>query len=227
MALLRAVRRRFKGMRGAPLACFTLRVVAASPFPEEPEDDRNYRPVLLVESLPEPNEPSGAGPGPGQLAIITLLFVEWAQARRGDATLPLRLQQILPRLRNAVESRTVGPAHYATHRAGQRERYYHHREAATYTIELHRDDDGLYVVVEDKVQRGRWTEEATLLDAATLAPYEAMLRLDLPAQTTLLAWLRDAVARWLDEEDAAFPVGEWDPDHPLGQPSEEAMSNEQ
>ena len=225
MALLRAVRRRFKGMRGEPLATFTLRVVAASPYPEEPEEDKNYQPALLVESLPEPDNPSGAAPGPGQLAIGALLFVEWAQARLGDATLPLRLRAVLPRLGVAVESGKVGPAHYAAHRAAQRERYYHHREAASYAVELHRDDDGLYVVVESKIQRGRWTDEATLLDAATLAPYEALLRLDPPAQAALLAWLQRAVARWLDEEDPDFPIREWDPSGPLAPP--EAMSDEQ
>ena len=225
MALLRAVRRRFKGMRGEPLATFTLRVVAASPFPDEPEEDKNYQPALLVESLPEPDDPSGAAPGPGQLAIGALLFVEWAQGRLGDSTLPLRLRAVLPRLRLAVEAGTIGPAHYAAHRAGQRERYYHHREAATYAVELHLDDDGLYVAVESRVQRGRWTDEATLLDAATLAPYEALLRLDLPAQAALLAWLHRAVARWLDEEDPDFPVREWDPSRPLAPP--EAMSDEQ
>ena len=225
MALLRAVRRRFKGMRGEPLATFTLRVVAASPFPEEPEEDENYQPALLVESLPEPDDPSGAALGPGQLAIGALLFVEWAQGRLGDATLPLRLRAVLPRLRVAVESGQVAPAHYAAHRAGQRERYYHHREAATYAVELHRDDDGLYVVVESKVQRGRWTDEAALLDAATLAPYEALLRLDPPAQTALLAWLQRAVTRWLDEADPDFPIREWDPSRPLAPP--EVMSDEQ
>ena len=70
------------------------------------------------------------------------------------------------------------------------------------------------------MQRGRWTEEATLLDAATLAPYEALLRLEPPAQAALLAWLQRAVERWLDEAVPEFPVREWEPDRPLPPPSD-------
>ena len=220
--MLRTVRRRFKGMRGAPLACFTLRVVAVCPYPEEPEDDIGYEPSLIVDSTPEPDDPAGAALAPGELAIGTLLFVEWAQARLGDATLPLRLRAVLPRLQLAVELGKVGPTHYHAHRAGQRERYFHHREAATYAVELHRDDDGLYVVVESRVVRGQWTESATLLEAATVAPYEALLRLDPPEQAALLAWLQRAVTRWLDTEKVAFPVRDWDPAHPLAPPSDES-----
>ena len=203
--MLRSVRRRWQGMRAEALACFTLRVVAVSPYPEEPEGVEGYTPTLLVDSAPEPGD-EAAALEPGALAIGALLFVEWAQSRLGDATLPLRLRAVLPRLRIAGEEGRVGPDHYAAHRAGQRERYFHHREAATYAVALHRDADGLYVAVTSRVARGAWTEAATLLQAATLAPYEALLRLAPPDQRALLTWLERAVTRWLDGEDADFPV---------------------
>ena len=104
--MLRSVRRRWRGMRGEALACFTLRVVAVSPYPEEPEGVEGYTPTLLVDSAPEPGDETAALE-PGALAIGALLFVEWAQSRLGEATLPLRLRAVLPRLRIAVEEGRV------------------------------------------------------------------------------------------------------------------------
>lgn len=215
--MLRGMRRRFSQTRGAPLATFALRVLAVSPYPEEPEGDEGYRPTLIVELEPAPDRPA---PGAGAVAIGTLLFVEWAQARLDDATLPLRLRALLPRLRVAVESGRVGPHTRAQHRRNQGERYFNHREAAAYTVELHRDEGGVYVAVDRRVAHGRWTEAATTLEAATVAPYEALLRLDPAAAAALLAWQGRAVARWLDAEDAAFPVADWDPDRPPAPPGE-------
>ena len=215
MTLLRGLRRHFRQSRGPALARFTLRVVAVSPFAEEPEDDETYRPTLIVASTPDPGDPTL---GPGQIAIGTLLFVEWAQSRLDDEALPVRLGALLPRLRLSVELGRAGPQHYARHREGQRERYFHHREAAVYRVALHRDDGGLFVVVERRIARGRWTERATLLEAATLAPYEALLRLEPLESVALLAWQGRAVDRWLDGQGADFPVTEWDLRHPLAPP---------
>ncbi len=215
--MLRGLRRRFSGARGAPLAGFVIRVIAVSPFEEEPEDNKDYTPTLIVESGPAPGDPAL---GPGAVAIGTLLFVEWAQSRLGDATLPLRLRALLPRLRVGVESGRVGSHAYARHRANQRERFFNHREAAAYTVALHRDEAGLYVVVGQRIARGRWTADATLLEAATVAPYEATLRLDPPAALALLAWQGRAVRHWLDGEEADFPVTAWDPAEPPSPPRE-------
>ena len=220
--MLRGLRRRFGPARGAPLATFVIRAVAVSPFEAEPEDDKEYRPALIVESAPEPGDPSF---GPGAAAIGVLLFVEWAQAQLGDATLPLRLRALLPRLRAAVAAGRVGPEGYARHRATQRERYFNHREAAAYAVGLHRDEAGLYAVVGQRIARGRWTAEAALLEAATVAPYEALLRLDPPPALALLAWLERAVQRWLDEQDAGFPVTTWDPAEPPAPPVLSADTN--
>jgi hypothetical protein len=215
--MLRGLRRRFSGTRGAPLASFTFRVVAVSPFPEEPEDDENYYPTLIVESAPAPGAPDLTPEG---FAIGALLFVEWAYRRAEDTTLPLRLRALLPHLRQAVKHGRVGPEAFARHRATQQERYFHHREAASYEVTLHRDDAGLYLGVKRRVVDGKWTEAATLLEAATLAPYEALLRLDEPAALATLDWLTHAVERWLDEIEAGFPITEWDPAEPLAPPSE-------
>lgn len=217
VTVLRGLRRRFRPSRGEALARFNLRVVAVSPFPEEPEDDETYRPTLIVAAAPDPGDPAL---GPGQIAVGTLLFVEWAQSRLDDETLPVRLGALLPRLRLSVELGRTGPAHYARHREGQRERYFNHREAAVYQVALHRDDGGLYTVVERRIARGRWTERATLLEAATLAPYEALLRLEPPESFALLAWQSRAVERWLDGEGAGFPVAGWDPERSLVPPDE-------
>jgi hypothetical protein len=213
--MLRGIRRRFSGTRGAPLATFTLRVIAVSPFPEEPENDEDYHPTLIVESAPAPDTPDLTPEG---FAIGALLFVEWAFRRAEDMTLPLRLRALLPRLRQAVKQGRVGPESFARHRATQQERYFHHREAASFEVSLHRDDAGLYVGVKRRVADGRWNEAATLLEAATLAPYEALLRLDEPAALATLDWLTHAVERWLNEFEAGFPVAEWDPEGPLQGP---------
>lgn len=213
--MLRGMRRRFSQLRGEALAAFVVRVLAVSPYPEEPEDDENYRPSLIVQV-----EPAPPNPPPGALAIGTLLFVEWAAARLADATLPARLRALLPRLWVAVEVGRVGPDQLAQHRRNQRERYFHHREAASYRVELRRDEVGLYVVVAGRVARGRWTEGAALLEAATVAPYEALLRLARPAQEALLAWQRRAAERWLQGAAADYPVAAWDPDAALAPPEE-------
>jgi hypothetical protein len=214
--MLRGLRRRFGGARGAPLALFTLRVIAVSPFPAEPEDDEDYHPTLIVESAPAPDAPDLSPEG---FAIGALLFVEWAYRRAEDVTLPLRLRALLPRLRQAVKQGRVGPEAYARHRAAQQERYFHHREAASYEVALHRDDAGLYIGVKRRVADGKWTAAATLLEAATLAPYEALLRLDEATALATLAWLTHAVGRWLEEYEAGFPVTEWDPAGPLSGPT--------
>lgn len=205
--MLRAVRRRIKTLRGEPLARLTLRVLAVSPFPEEPQHDENYRPTLLVEMAPELGD---SALGAGALCCTTLLLVAWVQERRGDAELPVRLRAIVPRLWVAHEQGQLGPARYPIHRVNQRGRYFLHREAAAYTVELQRDDAGLYVSVASQVERGRWDPDTTLLHAAILAPYEALLRLAPHEQATLLAWLEHAVHRWLDEKEAEFPVTTWD-----------------
>lgn len=210
--MLRGLRRRFVGARGVPLALFTIRVIAVSPFPEEPEGDEDYHPTLIVASAPAPDS---AEITPEGFAIGALLFVEWAYRRLEDVTLPLRLRALLPRLRQAVKQGRVGPAAWERHRAVQQERYFHHREAASYEVALQRDADGLYLTVKRRIADGKWTEAATLLEAATLAPYEALLRLDEPTAFASLAWLAHAVERWLDEFEAGFPVLEWDPAGPL------------
>lgn len=206
--MLRDLRRRFGTSRGAPLASFALRVLAVSPFPDEPTDDKDYHPTLIVTSIPEPD--AGAAGG-GAFVLGALLFADWAQGRLGEATLPLRLRALVPRLRVAVRGGRLGPEGYARHRAAQAERYFHQREAATFDLALHRDADGLYLAVKRRVADGRWTEEAALLEAATLAPYEALLRLDPAAALAALDWLDWAVERWLAELPADFPVDRWDP----------------
>jgi len=213
--MLRHLRRRFRGTRGEPLASFTLRVTAVSPYPEEPEDEEHYKPSLIVAATPEPGDPALT---PTQLAIGTLLFVEWANAQNADGGLPTRLRAILPYLRPSVKHGRLGPERYAAHRAGQRENYFHHRDAASYDVALHRDDSGLYLAVERKIMKGRWSEETTLFEAATVAPYEALLRLDPPEGLALLAWLTLAIDHWLAGEEAPFPVQSWPLDQPLFPP---------
>ncbi|MFN8511981.1 MAG: hypothetical protein U0841_05220 [Chloroflexia bacterium] len=213
--MLRHLRRRFRGTRGEPLASFALRVTAVSPYPEEPEDEEHYKPSLIVAATPEPGDPALT---PTQLAIGTLLFVEWANAQNADGGLPTRLRAILPYLRPAVKHGRLGPDRYAAHRAGQRANYFHHRDAASYDVALHRDDSGLYLAVERKIMKGRWSEETTLFEAATVAPYEALLRLDPPEGLALLTWLTLAIDHWLAGEEAPFPVQSWPLDQPLAAP---------
>ena len=215
--MLRQLRRRYQGLRGAPLAQFSITVTAVSPYPEEPEDNEAYRPSLIVAA--EPGD-DAAAPAPGTLMVATLLFVEWAQHQLGTETLPARLRALVPRLRLTVEGGRAGPAQRERHRAAQRERYFHHREAAVYAITLHRDDAGLFVAVKARVQSGRWSGEATLLEAATLAPYEALLRLEAEAGLSLLAWLARAVEAWRAGTRADFPVATWDLAAPLAPPAE-------
>lgn len=213
--MLRHWRRRFRGTRGEPLATFALRVTAVSPYPEEPQDEEGYRPTLIVASAPEPDAGTLT---PRQLAIGSLLFVEWAQGQLGDAALPARLRAILAHLRPAVKHGRLGPDRYAAHRAAQRERYFHHRDAASYDVALHRDDAGLFVAVERRVQKGRWDEATTLLEAASVAPYEALLRLPPAEGLALLDWFTLAAERWLAGEPADFPADAWSLDAPLDGP---------
>ncbi len=213
--MLRGIRRRFGTARGTPLALFTLHVLAVSPFPEEPTDNNDYRPTLIVTSSPAPEAGEIA---PEAFARGVLLFTVWAYARLEETTLPLRLQALLPRLRIAVRGGRVGPAHHARHRATQAERYFHQREAAAYTVALHRDADGLFVAVKRRVADGKWTEGATLLEVATLAPYEALLRLEAPAALATLDWYDWVVERWLAGAEADLPVGDWDLAAPLSPP---------
>jgi hypothetical protein len=213
--MLRHLRRRFRGTRGEPLASFAFRVTAVSPYPEEPEDEEHYKPSLIVATTPDPGEP---GPTPTQLAIGSLLFVEWANAQRPDGALPVRLRSILPYLRPAVKHGRLGPERHAEHRAKQRENYYHHRDAATYDAALHRDDSGLYIAVDRRIQKGRWNDETALFEAATVAPYEALLRLDSAEGLALLDWLTLAIDHWLAGEEAPFPVQSWSLDEPLPAP---------
>jgi hypothetical protein len=205
--MLRGLRRRLHEARNAPLARFTLRVLAVSPFPEEPEKDENYQPSLIVDSSPAPDDPSLSPVG---FAIGALLFVEWAYARQEEVTLTQRLHALLPRLRVAVRGGHLGPARYAAHRAGQRERYFHHREAATYEVAIHRDELGLFVAVRERVAKGPWTAAATLLEAATLAPYEALLRLERDEALATLDWLAAGGEHWPRGRTAGFPVAEWE-----------------
>lgn len=216
--MLRGLRRRLGAARGTPLARFTIRVLAVSPFPDEPIDEEDYFPSLIVETIPPPEADEIA---PDAFAMGALLFVEWAYQRSEEVTLLVRLRALLPRLGVAVKVGRVGPAAYAAHRAGQRENFYHHREAATYDVALHRDDAGLYLNVKRRVADGRWTEAATLLEAATLAPYEALLRVDQPTATAMLAWLARAAERWYAENPADFPVAAWDPAGSLAPPGGE------
>lgn len=214
--MLRGLRRRINASRAAPRDVLTFRVQAVSPHPEEPEGDEDYRPPLIVDATPEPD----ADTSPERFAIGALLFVEWAYARLDDRMLALRLHALLPRLRLAVRGGSLGPARYAEHRARQRERYYHHREAATYEAALHREGTGLYLAVKRRVADGPWEADRTLLEAATLAPYEALLRLDAAASAQLLRWLERATAAWLAEEDARFPLAMWAETGRLGEPGD-------
>lgn len=204
--VLRGLRRRFSGARGESLGQLVIRVLAVSPFPDEPAGDETYTPTLIVESSPDPGDPALS---PSQVAIGTLLFVEWAQTRLDDTSVPERLQLLLPRLRLAVTQGRLGPAAYRRHRATQSERYFNHREAATFTIALRQDEHGLFVAVERHLAKGRWTETTVTREAATVAPYEALLRLDASEALTLLAWLEHANGRWLAGQPADFPVGAW------------------
>jgi hypothetical protein len=213
--MLRHLRRRFRGTRGEALAAFTLRVTAVSPYPEEPVDLEEYKPSLIVATTPEPDDPALT---PQQLAIGALLFLEWAQAQRGDAALPTRVGALLPHLRPAVKYGQLGPRRYAAHRAGQQERFFHHRDAASYEVALHRDEAGLYIAVERRLLKGRWNEESTLLEAATVVPYEALLRLDTAEGLALLDWVALACDRWLAGAEARFPVEAWSLDAPLRAP---------
>lgn len=207
--MLRGFRRRLHEARNEPLARFSLRVLAVSPFEAEPDPDDGYVPSLIVTSAPAPGEGDLT---PTAFAIGALLFVEWAMARQGgdEPLLALRLRALLPRLRVAVRGGQLGPGRYAAHRAGQQERYFHHREAAVYDTALLRDEAGLYVSVKGRLTKGSWTEAGTLLEAATLAPYEALLRVDRDVGLATLAWLDLAVERWLAGYEAGFPVGAWD-----------------
>jgi len=205
--MLRGFRRRLHEARNEPLARFTLRVLAVSPFPEEPENDENYLPSLIVESSPAPDD---AALPPVAFAIGALLFIEWAYARQEDVTLTHRLQALQPRLRVAVRGGHLGPARYAAHRAGQQERYFHHREAATYELTIYRDEMGLFLAVRERVAKGPWTAAATLLEAATLAPYEALLRLERDEALATLDWLMAGGEHWRRGRMAGFPVAEWD-----------------
>lgn len=214
VSMLRGLRRRINESRTAPHDLLTFRVQAVSPHPEEPKDDEDYRPPLIVSATPEPD----AGITPERFAIGALLFVEWADKRMNDRMLALRLQALLPRLRLAVRQGSVGPARYAAHRARQQERYFHHREAATYEAALHSEEIGLYLAVKRRVADGPWQADRTLLEAATLAPYEALLRLDAPQSAQLLAWLELATTAWLAGHDAAFPLVAWAETGRLGEP---------
>lgn len=212
--MLRGLRRRINESRTAPRDLLTFRVQAVSVHPEEPENDEDYRPPLLVSATPEPD----AGTDPERFAIGALLFVEWADTRLDDRMLALRLQALLPRLRLAVRQGLVGPARYAEHRARQQTRYYLHREAATYEAALHSEETGLYLTVKRRVVDGPWQADKTLLEAATLAPYEALLRLDPAASAQLLVWLERATTAWRAGHEAAFPLAEWAETGRLGEP---------
>ncbi|MGN6359249.1 MAG: hypothetical protein ACTHNK_02545 [Thermomicrobiales bacterium] len=204
--VLRGLRRRFSGARGELLGQLVVRVLAVSPFPDEPAGDETYTPTLIVETNSDPGDPALS---PARLAITTLLFVEWAQARLNDTSVPQQLQALLPRLRLAVTQGRLGPAAYQRHRAAQHERYFNHREAATFTVALRQDEHSLFVEIERHLAKGRWTETTAMRRAATVAPYEALLRLDAPNALLLLAWLERASDRWLAGRPADFPVGAW------------------
>jgi hypothetical protein len=217
--MLRGFRRRLHEARNEPLARFSLRVLAVSPFEEEPEPDSDYLPSLIVESSPAPGE--GDLP-PAAFAIGALLFVEWVTRREAsdEPILPIRLRALLPRLRVAVRGGHLGPGRYAAHRAGQQERYFHHREAAVFDLALLRDDTGLYLSVKSRIVKGPWTEASALLEAATLAPYETLLRAERDEALATLAWLDLAVKQWLRGYEAGFPVAAWDMARPLQPPGE-------
>lgn len=205
MQLVRDAGRRLRQRGAPPLAAVTLRVIAASPYPNEP-DDTNYRPSLLVQLAPAlGDEPLGAE----TIVYTTLLFAEWARRALDEPTLILRFQALLPRLRLAVTLGKVGPETLAAHRRGQAERYYHHRDAAAYRVELRGDRAGLYVTVNSDARRGAWTPAKTLLEAATVAPYEALLRLERADQLVMLTWLALAVRRWLEGHEAGFARAAW------------------
>jgi hypothetical protein len=212
--MLRGLRRRINETRTAPRDLLTFRVQAVSVHPEEPKDDEDYRPPLIISATPEPE----AGIDPERFAIGALLFVEWADERLNDRMLALRLQALLPRLRLAVRQGLVGPARYAEHRVRQQERYYLHREAATYEAALHSEEAGLYIAVKRRVIDGPWEADKTLLEAATLAPYEALLRLETAQSAELLAWLERATTAWLAGHEAAFPLTAWAETGRLGEP---------
>ena len=204
--VLRGLRRRFSGARGELLGQLVIRVLAVSPFPEEPAGDETYTPTLIVETSPEPGDPALP---PARLAIGTLLFIEWAQARLDDTSVPQQIQALLPRLRLAVTQGRLGPTAYQRHRAAQHERYFNHREAATFTIALRQDEHDLFVDIERHLAKGRWTETTAMRQAATVAPYEALLRLDAPDALALLAWLERASDHWLVGRSAGFPIATW------------------
>ena len=216
--MLRGLRRRINESRSTPRDLITFRVQAVSIHPEEPENDEEYRPPLIVSATPEPD----AGTSPEGFAIGALLFVEWADARLNDRMLLLRLQALIPRLRLAIKQGLVGPARYAEHRARQRERYYLHRDAAIYETALYSEETGLYLAVKRRVVDGPWVGDKTLFEAATLAPYEALLRLDPAASAQLLAWLEYATTAWLARQEAAFPLVRWAETGLLGEPETDA-----
>lgn len=211
------VSRWFQERREPALAELLVRVIAASPYPDEP-DDVNYRPSLLVQVEPGPD---GRARDVSALVYSTLLFVDWARRSLRDPALALRFEALLPRLRLAVKLGKLGPAALDAHRRGQQERYYHHREAAVYHVELRDGRKGLDVTVKSEPKRGAWTPAATLLQAATVAPFEALQRLEHRDQVTLLAWLEHAVERWCDERDAAFPRDHWQVGGPVEAPAGE------
>ncbi len=211
MGILRGLRRRLQAMptapTGVPVGQLTLRVLAVSPFEEEPDVRDGYQPSLIVES---DQVPGAAGFAPDTLAIATLLLLEWATQRQKLAPVFVpRLAQLLPRLQLAVRGGHLGPARYAAHRAGQQERYFHHREAATYEVTLLRDDQSMAVTVREQVSRGPWEGDATLLTAVTMAPYELLLHLEREAGLAWLTTLAAAVARWEQGERADFPLATW------------------
>ncbi len=216
--MLRGLRRRINESRAAPRDLLTFRVQAVSTHPEEPEADEDYRPPLIVSATPEPD----AGTTPEQFAIGVLLFVEWADERLDDRMLALRLQALLPRLRLAIRGGLVGPTRYAEHRARQQERYYLHRDAAIYEAALRSEETGLYLTVKQRVINGPWQADKTLLEAATLAPYEALLRLDATQSGQLLNWLEAATTAWLVGHEAAFPIVRWAETKQLGEPGTNA-----
>lgn len=207
----------FRERREPAIASIEARVIAASPFPEEP-DDPHYRPSLLVQVGPAQEEPL---PGAAALGYATLLFVDWARQSLADPELVLRLRALLPRLRLAVKLGKVGPAALDEHRRGQQERYFHHRDAASYRIELRDDRRDLYVAVKSQPRRGTWTPASTLLAAGTVAPFEALQRLERADQLALLAWLGLAVDHWCDERAAPFPRDRWKAEGPFAPPGGE------
>lgn len=217
--MLRGFRRRLHEAQNEPLARFSLRVLAVSPFEEEPDPDSDYLPSLIVESIPAPGEGDLT---PTAFAIGALLFVEWAIRREAsdEPILMSRLRAILPRLRVATRGGHLGPGRYDAHRAGQRERYFHHREAAVFDLALLRDDAGLYLAVKSRLAKGPWNEPSTLLEAATLAPYEALLRTERDEALAILAWLDLAVKHWRSGYEAGFPVAAWRLDEALQGPVE-------